>query len=97
METGWKARRGIKSDASSFFTPPPFLKLQFLIGLNNNVADASHGALTSSHVVCMIAIMQYDFVYKSVVLSTRKHKALGWYKVGNNWGLHRKTLQQGWN
>jgi len=32
METGWEARGGTKSDASSFFTPPPFLKLQFLMG-----------------------------------------------------------------
>lgn len=67
METGWEARGGINSDASSFFTSPPFLKLQFLMGIHNNVADASHRALTSSHVVCMIAIMQYYFVCKSVV------------------------------
>ena len=67
METGWEARGGIKSDASSFFTPPPFLKLQFLMGIHNNVVDAGYWALTSSHVLCMIAIMQYDFVCKSVV------------------------------
>jgi hypothetical protein len=35
--------------------------------IHNNVADASQGALTSRHIVCMTAIMQYAFVCKSVV------------------------------
>jgi len=56
------------------------------MGIHNNVADASHGALTSSHVVRMKANMQYDFVCKSVVF--RNH--VTYYKTQST------GLIQGW-